>query len=804
MKRSFWRSIRGKLIRSTLPLVLLPLLALGSIAIASVRSLKADADSTIATTRDRLGQDVVGPKVQAVADQISRELGYFLSERILDAYSWSTSAALVAAAEGSTVSFAAAGLLDRSDAELEAAYLAGALPLQALPADPSSSFTELFFTDVNGLTVASNTRTSDFVQNDEEWWIEAWENGVHVSTVEWDESAEVVSVDISLRIDAPDGRGVGVMKAVLDVANVQAVSNRFVGDANQYQVTVTDQRGLLLAETASEHDQSRLMNPEQAASRSTNPRVARALSSAGNIFTIDEEAVAGFAQANRVIAADRNLATDAAARTLKLAFDWRVIVEQPIDVAFAPVESLDQINSDIEDSSRWLSLVLAAGVGSTSAAALLIIWFLSRRITRPIEQLSSLAAIVAEESLPAVVARIEQLGEHDELPVLEEFSVNTGDEVEALAAAFNAMQQTATRLAVEQAQQRRRNVSKTFVSLGRRNQNLLTRQLEHLDEMERSETDPDTLRQLFRLDHLVTRMRRNAESLLVLAGEDAPRRFRRPVSVQDVIQAAAAEIEDFQRIEVVRVDPGAIDGASASAVAHLLAELLENAGRFSAPATRIQVEGRVREHGFTVSIMDQGIGMTAEELLSANERLSNPMDFDRAPSAYLGLFVVGHLARRHGIHVQLTHSPFDGIVAKIDLPSVILVDPAVLVLPASEPVLAQPVLAQPVPVQPVPIQPVARPPEHRPVSAAQTGAPEQPELTPSGFRRRRRGTEGAPEPQRTGIDEGRRQPRDPQAVGAFLANFRSGVNHGRIQVSASESFAEPESFERPKGGTHHA
>ncbi|MDA3039146.1 MAG: ATP-binding protein, partial [Actinomycetota bacterium] len=211
-----------------------------------------------------------------------------------------------------------------------------------------------------------------------------------------------------------------------------------------------------------------------------------------------------------------------------------------------------------------------------------------------------------------------------------------------------------------------------------RNHNLLTRQLEQIDEMQRGETDPETLQQLFGLDHLVTRMRRDAESLLVLAGEDVPRRFRRPVSVHDVLQAAGVETGDFKRMDLARIDNAAVDGASASAVAHLLAELLENAGRFSPPTTRIQVEGRQREHGFTVSIMDQGIGMTPTELAEANERLANPAEFDRAPSAYLGLFVVGHLARRHGITVRLSHSPFDGIVAKVDLPSVILVDPTML------------------------------------------------------------------------------------------------------------------------------
>ncbi len=803
-------------------MVLLPILGLGTVAIVSINSLRKDAATTIDATEQRLGQDVIGPKVAAVADQIARELGYFLEERVQDASTWSTSPLLVQRADEAALRFEESGLLERPTPELEAAFANGTLRSEVLVVDASDPFAEIYFTDRNGFTVASSTVTSDFVQSDEEWWLRAWESGMHVSVVEQDESTGGLSVDISLRIDTPDGRPVGVLKTVLDVASVQVVADRFSGGADQYDITITDQRGLLLAETASEHDPARLLNPDMSARESTNPRVARALSSAANIFNIDEEAVAGYALANRVIAADRDLSSDATAPSLKLAFDWRIVVEQPVAVAFAPLDSLGQIDQDLGQSSQWLSRALIGMALAAAGLAFVIMWLLSRRITRPIEMLSERATHVATTDLPEIVERIDQLGEDDELPQLASLSVKTNDEVEELCTAFNAMQETATRLAAEQAVMRRRNVAKTFVSLGRRNQNLLTRQLEQIDEMQRSETDPETLHRLFGLDHLVTRMRRNAESLLVLAGEDAPRRFRRPVSIHDVIQAAGAETEDFQRMDNVRIDNAAVDGASASAVAHLLAELLENAGRFSAPTTRIQVEGRLREHGFTVSIMDQGIGLTPGELAEANERLANPSEFDRAPSAYLGLFVVGHLARRHGITVRLSHSPFDGIVAKVDLPAVILVDPAQLDDVPTQPEPTPISIPARVQVQAAPIIPIARPPEHRiahpearhvdpteELLFADARAMDAPEMTPSGFRRRRRGFEGAPvgnnlatEPVSTPVE---RQPRDAQAVGAFLSNFRSGVRHGRMQVSASESFElELSAPPTPEGGTPHA
>ena len=176
-------------------------------------------------------------------------------------------------------------------------------------------------------------------------------------------------------------------------------------------------------------------------------------------------------------------------------------------------------------------------------------------------------------------------------PTVDPVVVNTRDEVADVADALNTVQDTALDLAVEQAVLRR-NIADTFVNLGRRNQNLLGRQLDFITELETNETDPDTLANLFRLDHLATRMRRNAESLLVLAGIEPPRKWAAPVRLTDVIRAALGEVEDYQRVTVRGVEPATILGSAAADLAHLLAELIENALVFSPPDQTVDIRGR--------------------------------------------------------------------------------------------------------------------------------------------------------------------------------------------------------------------
>ncbi|HET6832386.1 MAG TPA: nitrate- and nitrite sensing domain-containing protein, partial [Acidimicrobiales bacterium] len=231
----------------------------------------------------------------------------------------------------------------------------------------------------------------------------------------------------------------------------------------------------------------------------------------------------------------------------------------------------DDLSHAAEVRQRWY-IVLAV---TTLVAALAITWLVSRSITRPLRSLTRQATVMADHRLPEAVLDIldTPLGEDVEVPEVDPVVVHTRDEVSDVAKALNTVQDTALDLAVEQAVLRR-NIADSFVNLGRRNQNLLGRQLDFITELETNEASPDTLSNLFRLDHLATRMRRNAESLLVLAGVEPPRKWIAPVRLTDVIRAALGEVEDYQRVTVRGVEPATIVGAAAADLAHLLAELI--------------------------------------------------------------------------------------------------------------------------------------------------------------------------------------------------------------------------------------
>jgi signal transduction histidine kinase len=304
----------------------------------------------------------------------------------------------------------------------------------------------------------------------------------------------------------------------------------------------------------------------------------------------------------------------------------------------------------------------------------------SRSITRPLRSLTRQAKEMAERRLPDAVLDILEtpLGDDVQVPQVDPVVVNTRDEVADVSAALNTVQDTALDLAVEQAVLRR-NIADSFVNLGRRNQNLLGRQLDFITELETNETDPDTLANLFRLDHLATRMRRNAESLLVLAGIEPPRKWAAPVRLTDVIRAALGEVEDYQRVTVRGVEPATIIGSAAADLAHLLAELIENALVFSPPDQTVDIRGRNRPAamdeagaGYVLAVIDGGMGMPTGDVAAANRRLAGDESFTIAPSKYLGHYVAGNLAARHNITVHLDNSPGNGITATVDIPSALL------------------------------------------------------------------------------------------------------------------------------------
>jgi signal transduction histidine kinase len=218
---------------------------------------------------------------------------------------------------------------------------------------------------------------------------------------------------------------------------------------------------------------------------------------------------------------------------------------------------------------------------------------------------------------------------------------------------------------------RRQFTSDLLTNLARRNQSLLHRQLEIINQLEETERDPDALSDLFALDHIATRVRRNAESLLVLAGEQPPRTWSEPVPLRDVLRAAIAETENLERVVFVVDEQSAVVGHTVTDLTHLLAELTENAVRFSPPDATVTVRSRpdrARPGGRIITIEDWGVGMTAEQIEEANELLATPPDVDLSVSQRLGFHVVARLAARHGIKVGLSVTPGSGTTALVSLP----------------------------------------------------------------------------------------------------------------------------------------
>ena len=247
------------------------------------------------------------------------------------------------------------------------------------------------------------------------------------------------------------------------------------------------------------------------------------------------------------------------------------------------------------------------------------------------------------------------------------------DEAGQVGQAVNTLQRAAVEAAVKQAGMRR-GVSEVFVNLARRNQVLLHRQLTLLDHMERRTEDSDELADLFRLDHLTTRMRRHAEGLVILSGAAPSRQWRKPVQLMDVVRAAVAEVEDYERIEVRRLPRLAVDGGAVADLTHLIAELLENATVFSPPHTAVQVLGERVTNGFTLEIHDRGLGMPSDTLVEANLRLSETPEFELSDTDRLGLFVVSRLAQRQDVRVSLQPSPYGGTTAVVLIPGAILTE----------------------------------------------------------------------------------------------------------------------------------
>jgi HAMP domain-containing protein len=317
------------------------------------------------------------------------------------------------------------------------------------------------------------------------------------------------------------------------------------------------------------------------------------------------------------------------------------------------------------------SLLLAAGL----VLALVLALITARSLIRPMRRLEAAAEETAERRLPGVVQRLQE-GEQVDLQVesAPPIEVRSKDEIGHLAEAFNAVHRVAVRVAGREAALRR-SIADMFLNLARRSQSLIERQLEVIDELELSGSEAQVRARLGELDHLATRMRRNAENLIILSGSEPARRWRGPIGLVDVVRAAVEEVKEHTRVELLPIDQVRLAGHAAADVMHLLAELIENAVTFSAPGTKALVAGQPLPAGYLLEIEDQGLGMTDEQLVKVNQRLAKPPDIDFALAKMLGFFVVTQLAAKHGIKVQLRHSWYGGITALVLLPKQLITNP---------------------------------------------------------------------------------------------------------------------------------
>ncbi len=637
------KSISRRFVTRVLPILLLPILLLGFLAIAGLSLLGNEANDAADSTDQILidHQQVVASELTAHAEEGADEVNDFLVDwfgRLVGVTNSGTSATEVSA------------------------QFTGQENVQVL------------FVDASGNTISSShSETTLSGYADAEWFSFVQANDQFrpfVRDSEFSEDGvEIAALEFSKSLD--DGTFARIRVPMTNLHGVLDAAT----DGVEWDLAIADvSSGVIIADTSIDHDPAVLYTIE-------------AMSGEDTMF--DEDA-----EANEInVIAERQASTAQALQgvsTTQFPFtdlEWEVQANTPLDSISTSLIDFQDTAEDVNERQRVIILGIGLIMVAAFAAAFFLLRTAAKQISEPVQKLSTQAQEAAEIGIPAVV---EAARNSDELPELDEFSVETNDELAILAASLNTMQGAAVDLAAGQAQLRRQNVARTFVSLGRRNQNLLNRQLEFIEELEAQERDADTLENLFRLDHLATRMRRNAENLLVLAGEQTPRRWGKPIAVRDVLRAAASEIADYRRVRLGDIEDATVSGNLATDLSHLIAELLENAGSFSPPTAPIEVFGLGTDTHYRLAIVDQGIGMDQASLQQVNERLENPVDFADAPSAYLGLFVVGRLAQEMGVSVRLANADANGdgerrgTIAFIDLPNELLSQDIASAVPLDE------------------------------------------------------------------------------------------------------------------------
>jgi signal transduction histidine kinase/outer membrane murein-binding lipoprotein Lpp len=335
------------------------------------------------------------------------------------------------------------------------------------------------------------------------------------------------------------------------------------------------------------------------------------------------------------------------------------------------MNSINSRSNSLQTSATRSAVIISIITLVLLILVLLVTTFVARSMIRPLRRLREDALDIAGTRLPDMVRRLSETEGSDESVEIEPIAVSSTDEIGEVARAFDQVHREAVRLAADEALLRG-NLNAMFVNLSRRSQSLIERQISLIDSLEQGEQDSNRLSSLFRLDHLATRMRRNSENLLVLAGHEASRRWSQPVPLVDVLRAAISEIEQYERV-VLNVQPGiTVVGQAVNDVVHLVAELVENATTFSPEDSQVYVSGQpLTTGGVLLDVTDGGVGISDQEMGHANWRLDNPPVVDVGVSRRMGLFVVGRLAARHGVRVRLRHASSGGLTALVWLPDTV-------------------------------------------------------------------------------------------------------------------------------------
>ncbi|MBX5486202.1 MAG: HAMP domain-containing protein [Mycolicibacterium hassiacum] len=346
------------------------------------------------------------------------------------------------------------------------------------------------------------------------------------------------------------------------------------------------------------------------------------------------------------------------------------------DVIARATDSVLATMTDRAAAQRTAVIRDAAIVGAAMLLTLLLVVLVARKLVVPLRVLRASALKVAHEELAREIEHVQAGGEP--LPV-RPIPVPTSEEIGQVAHAVDELHEQAVLLAGEQARLQLQ-LTDMFETLSRRNRSLVDQQLALIDRLERDEEDPDRLEDLFKLDHLAARMRRNGANLLVLAGAKVPREHAEPVPISAVINAAASEVEDYTRVVTASVPDSEIVGSVAGDLVHLLAELLDNALRYSPPSTQVRVSAvHTGNGGLVIEVADHGLGMTESDLRVANARLQSGGEVTPYTARHMGLFVVGRLAAQHGLVVRLRSTiagePGSGTTAGVYVPAGLLTGP---------------------------------------------------------------------------------------------------------------------------------